>query len=46
MNDAVGGVEVTVLQDISFPKAGVDLKKGKSNPGWDAGLLLPAWKGY
>ena len=29
MNDAVGGVEVTVLQDISFPKAGVDLKKGK-----------------
>ena len=29
MNDAVGGVEVTVQQDISFPKAGVDLKKGK-----------------
>ena len=29
MNDAVGGVEVTVLQDISFPKAGVDLKKGE-----------------
>ena len=29
MNDAVGGVEVTVLQDISFPKAVVDLKKGK-----------------
>lgn len=29
MNDAVGGVEVTVQQDISFPKAGVNLKKGQ-----------------
>lgn len=29
MNDAVGGVEVTVLQKISVPDEGVDLKKGQ-----------------
>lgn len=29
MNDAVGGVEVTVLQNLSFPDAGIKLKKGK-----------------
>lgn len=29
MNDSVGGVEVTVQQNISFPKAGVKLKKGE-----------------
>lgn len=28
MNDAVGGVEVTVLQTLSVPKEGVDLRKG------------------
>lgn len=28
MNDAVGGVEVTVLQDIKYPQKGVDLRMG------------------
>jgi LCP family protein required for cell wall assembly len=28
MNDAVGGVEVTVLHDLYYPGAGVDLKEG------------------
>lgn len=42
MNDAVGGVEVTVRQDISFPKAGVNLKKGQKVTlnGTQAYLLL------
>jgi LCP family protein required for cell wall assembly len=30
MNDAVGGVEVTVLQDISNTSRGVELKKGET----------------
>jgi len=30
MNDAVGGVEVTVLQDLSFPDADVKLKEGET----------------
>ena len=30
MNDAVGGVELTVLDDVSYPEQGVDLKKGKT----------------
>ena len=48
MNDAVGGVEVTVQQDISFPKAGVNLtERAKSNPEWDSRLIIIlAWKGY
>lgn len=29
MNDAVGGVEVTVLNDVSYPSKGVELKKGE-----------------
>uniref|UniRef100_UPI0040572C72 LCP family protein n=1 Tax=Agathobacter sp. TaxID=2021311 RepID=UPI0040572C72 len=30
MNDAIGGTEVTVLQDLSYPDAGVELKKGET----------------
>lgn len=30
LNDAVGGVEVEVLQDMHYPDAGVDLKKGET----------------
>lgn len=30
MNDAVGGVEVEVLEDIAVPSRGVDLKKGET----------------
>lgn len=30
MNDAIGGTEVTVLDDLSYPSAGVNLKKGKT----------------
>lgn len=30
MNDAVGGVELEVIQDLSYPSAGVDLKKGET----------------
>jgi anionic cell wall polymer biosynthesis LytR-Cps2A-Psr (LCP) family protein len=30
MNDAVGGVPLTVLEDVSFPDAGVDLEKGET----------------
>lgn len=30
MNDAVGGVKLTVLDDVSYPDQGVDLKKGKA----------------
>lgn len=28
MNDAIGGVELTVLHDVSFPKEGVELREG------------------
>ena len=30
MNDSVGGIEVTVLDDLYYPSAGVDLKKGET----------------
>lgn len=30
MNDAIGGTEVTVLDDLSYPSAGVNLKKGET----------------
>lgn len=30
MNNAVGGVEVTVLQDVSFPQKGVELHEGET----------------
>lgn len=30
MNDAIGGTPVTVLQDLSYPDAGVELKKGEN----------------
>ena len=30
MNDAVGGVEVTVLQDVIYPNKGVDLREGET----------------
>lgn len=30
MNDAIGGVEVTVLQDLSFPEADITLKEGET----------------
>jgi anionic cell wall polymer biosynthesis LytR-Cps2A-Psr (LCP) family protein len=30
MNDAVGGVTLTVLQDVSFPENGVDLREGET----------------
>ena len=30
MNDAVGGVELTVMQDMSIPEKGVKLKKGET----------------
>ncbi len=30
MNDAIGGTRVTVLQDVSYPEAGVDLKEGET----------------
>ena len=46
MNDAVGGVEVTVQQDISFPKAGGEFEeRAKSNPEWDAGLIITCMEG-
>lgn len=30
MNDAIGGVELTVLQDIDYPSKGVSLKEGET----------------
>ena len=30
MNDAIGGTKVTVLDDLSYPKADVELKKGET----------------